>query len=244
MAGETIHGVNAVREALQQPDSINRILVAKESRAPACKALIDLAKSHKVAIDFVPQAKLNTLTGTREHQGIMAQISPLEYATLDSVIAGCGDEATILVLDRVQHPKNLGMIIRSAVGAGVSGIVLASRGGALLDDAVVRASAGTVLRVPIATCPNLSLALRQLRSADFWIYGLDAGGTCDAFTMPWPQRVVLVAGNESEGMRPGVRKGCDEIVSIPLDNGLDSLNVAVATSIVLFQARNRHGAKR
>lgn len=237
MAGEIIYGANAVREALQQPERINRILVAKESRVPACKALVDTAKQHKVLVDFVPQAKLNTLTGTREHQGIMAQISPLEYTELDALIEGCGTDATILVLDRVQHPKNLGMIIRSAVGAGVAGIVLASRGGALLDESVVRASAGTVLRVPIAACPNLSQALKKLRGADFWIYGLDAGGKCNAFTLSWPQRVVLVAGNESEGMRPGVQKNCDEIVSIPLANELDSLNVAVATSIVLFQIR-------
>ncbi len=237
MAGEIIVGVNAVREALQAPDRINRILVAKESRAAACKALVETAKAHKVVVDFVPQAKLNTLTGTQEHQGIMAQISPLEYTPLEDLIGRCSPEATLLVLDRVQHPKNLGMIIRTAVGAGVAGIVLVSRGGALLDEAVVRASAGTVLRIPIALSTNLTQAIRRLRDADFWIYGLDAGGTCDAFKMNWPPRVVLVAGNESEGMRPGVRKCCDEIVSISLANQLDSLNVAVATGIVLFQVR-------
>jgi 23S rRNA (guanosine2251-2'-O)-methyltransferase len=237
MSGDVVYGVNAVREALQDAGRINRVLVAKESRAPGCKALVEAAKSMKVAIDFVPQAKLNTLTGSREHQGIMAQISPLEYVELEELLSACPAEATLLVLDRVQHPKNLGMIIRTAVGAGVAGIVLSSRGGALLDDAVVRASAGTVLRVPIATCANLSQALRKMRAAEFWIYGLDAGGDCDAFRMNWPPRVALVAGNESEGIRPGVRKCCDEIVSIPLANELDSLNVAMATGVVLFQVR-------
>lgn len=238
MAGENIHGVNAVREALQHPERINRILVAKESRAPACKELIDVAKGHKIVVDFVPQAQLNARCNTREHQGIMAQVSPLGYTSLEEVIAGCGATATILVLDRVQHPKNLGMLIRSAAGAGVAGVVLASRGGALLDESVVRASAGTVLRTPVAAVPNLNQALKKLRAADFWIYGLDAGGTNNVFQMDWPDRVVLVAGNETEGIRPGVRKGCDEIVSIPLENNLDSLNVAVATSIALFQVRN------
>ena len=235
MAGDIVYGVNAVREALQTPQSINRVLVAKESRAPACKALIEQAKAAKVMVDFVPQAKLNTLCDSREHQGILAQVSPLEYVELGDLLANCGPQATLLVLDRVQHPKNLGMIIRSAAGAGVAGIILASRGGALLDDSVVRASAGTVLRVPLASCPNISQALKKLRQADFWIYGLDAGGTHDVFQMDWPARVALVAGNETEGIRPGVRKGCDEIVSIPLENELDSLNVAVATSIALFQ---------
>ncbi len=239
MAGETIFGVNAVREALQDPASINRIYFAKESRAPACKHLIEQAKELKVPFDFVPQAKLNTLTGTREHQGVMAQVSPASYVTLEALLATCPPTATLLVLDRVQHPKNLGMIIRSAVGAGVAGIVVPTRGGALLDEDVVRASAGTVQRIAIATCGNLSQAILTLRDAGFWIYGLDAGGAADVFTMKWPERVALVAGNETEGMRPGVKKQCDEIVSIPLANDLESLNVAVAVSIAMFQAGRR-----
>lgn len=239
VAGEIIYGVNAVREALQESASINRIYFAKESRAPGCKQLIEQAKALKVAFDFVPQAKINTLTGTREHQGVMAQVSPAAYISLETLLADCPPTATLLVLDRVQHPKNLGMIIRSAVGAGVTGIVVPTRGGALLDEDVVRASAGTVQRIAIVACGNLSQALLTLRDAGFWIYGLDAGGAADVFTMKWPERVALVAGNETEGMRPGVKKQCDTIVSIPLANNLDSLNVAVAVSIALFQARRR-----
>lgn len=239
MAGEIVYGINAVRESLQNPSSINRIYFAKESRAPACKQLIEQAKSLKVVFDFVPQAKINTLTGTREHQGVMAQVSPAAYVSLDELLAACPAEATVLVLDRVQHPKNLGMILRSAVGAGASGVIIPTRGGALLDEDVVRASAGTVQRIAVAACGNLSQTLLALRDAGFWIYGLDAGGATDVFRMKWPERVALVAGNETEGIRAGVRKQCDEIVSIPLANALDSLNVAVAVSIALFQARRR-----
>ena len=95
------------------------------------------------------------------------------------------------------------------------------------------------MRVPVAACGNLSQALLAIREAGFWIYGLDAGGAADVFAMKWPERVALVAGNETEGMRAGVKKQCDEIVSIPLANDLDSLNVAVAVSITLFQVRLR-----
>lgn len=237
MAGETIFGVNAVREALLAPGSINRILFAKESRSPACRQLIEEARALKVPFDFVPQAKLNSLTGSREHQGVMAQVSPASYLSLQELLAKCPAEATVLVLDRVQHPKNVGMIIRSAAGAGVAGVLLPNRGGALLDEDVVRASAGTVQRVPIALCGNLSQTLLALRDAGFWVYGLDAGGTANLFEMKWPPRVALVAGNETEGIRPGVRKQCDEIVSIPLASDLESLNVAVAVSIAMFQVR-------
>lgn len=237
MAGETISGVNAVREALEQPGTVNRVLFAKESRAAACKALLEEARTRRVPFDFVPQAKLNTLAGTREHQGVVAQISPVHYETLDTLLGRCGPTSTLLVLDRVQHPKNLGMIIRSAAGAGVAGIVLAARGGALLDESVVRASAGTVLRVPVATCRNLSQGLRRIREAGFWVYGLDASGETDVFDMRWPDRVALVAGNETSGMRAGIRKNCDGHVAIPLANGVESLNVAVAAAVVLFQAR-------
>ncbi len=241
MSDKTIFGVRAVSEALQSGHRVNRVYLAKESRAHGAARLAGEAKAAGVRFDFVPQAKLNELTGTREHQGVAAMISPVDYVSLDALLAGCPPKATLLVLDQVQHPKNLGMLIRSATGAGVSGVVLPARGGALLDESVVRSSAGTVLRMPIAVAKNLSRTLRTLREAGFWNYAFDAGGKTDLFRVDWPDRCALVMGNETTGLRPGVLKGCDEIVSIPLANGLDSLNVAVAAGIALFQV---HAARR
>jgi 23S rRNA (guanosine2251-2'-O)-methyltransferase len=239
MAGRIIYGLRAVQEALAAGSRVNRLYLAKEQRARDADSLIDLARKQGVPFDFVPQAKINALTGTQEHQGIAAAISPLEYSTLEACLAACPPRATLLVLDQVQHPRNVGMLLRSAMGAGASGVLLSARGGALLDDDILRASAGAAFHIPIVPIKNMAQSIRQLRDHDFWIYRLAAGGK-DVFEMDWPGRVALVAGNETKGLRPGVSKVCDETIGIPLANGLESLNVAVAGSVALFQVAQQH----
>ena len=234
-----VFGRNAVEEALRSPGRVSRLFLARESRARWAAAAVDLARAQKVRFDFVPQAKLNRLAGTREHQGVVAVISPVAYVSLEDCLASCAEHATLLALDRVKNRKNTGLLVRTALGAGASGVLLVARGGALLDEEVVRASAGAVFHVPLVYCGNLPSALRTLRDAGFWAYGLDARDGGDVFDVSWPRRVVLVVGNETEGLRPGVRKVCDELVRIPLAGGLDSLNVAVAAGIALFQVRRQ-----
>lgn len=238
---KVIHGVNAVTEALRSAGRVNRVYIAKESRAHGVNALVSEAKRGKVRFDFVPQAKLNELAGTQEHQGVVAIISPVEYTTLADCLAQCGPKATLLVLDQIQHPKNLGMLIRTAAGAGAAGVLVTSRGGALLDEDVLRASAGTAFHVPIVQCGNVAQTLHVLKEAGFWVYAMDAAGGQSVFDTPWANRCALVLGNETEGLRPGVRKAADASVTIPLARELDSLNVAVAGAIALFQIASSHG---
>lgn len=237
MAGKIICGLNPVREALASGRYANRLYIAKESPAKGANKLVDIARAQSLPVDYVPQAKLNALTGTQEHQGIASAISPVEYITLDACLEACPPRATLLLLDQIHNPRNLSLIIRTATGAGA--LVLAARGGALLDETVLRASAGTVLRLPISRCPNLSQAIRKLKEESFWIYGMEPHGGQNVFTTDWPERCALVAGNETTGLRSGVRKACDALVTIPLETDLDSLNVAIATGIGLFQARER-----
>ncbi|HNR31016.1 MAG TPA: 23S rRNA (guanosine(2251)-2'-O)-methyltransferase RlmB [Candidatus Hydrogenedentes bacterium] len=235
MAGEIIWGVKAVREALETAARINRIYFAKESRADACDSLVDAARAAGAPFDFVPQAKLNAMTGVRDHQGVAAALSPAPYLTVRSFLETCPATATVLVVDQVQHPKNLGLLLRTAAGAGAAGVMLAARGGALVDGAVVHASAGAALRVPLVNCKNLAQGIRALRDAGFWTYALDAGAAETVFDVAWPRRCALVVGNETAGVRPVVRKACDGAVAIPLAGGLDSLNAAVAAGVALFQ---------
>ena len=124
------------------------------------------------------------------------------------------------------------------MGAGVTAILLCGRGGTLVDSDVLRASAGTALRMPLVNAKNLAQSLRTLRDAGFWIYGLDGTAELALENVSWPQRCVLVVGNETKGLRPGVLKVCDETVSIPLENNVESLNAAVATGIELFRMRD------
>ena len=235
MAGEVVYGLNAVREALRTPARVNRLYFAKESRAPGSQVLVEAARAARVPFDFVPQAKLNALTGTMEHQGVAAAVSPVDYMPLKSFLETCPAQATVLALDQVQHPKNVGMLLRTAAAAGAAAVLLSARGGALIDDSIVRASAGAVLNVPVIAAKNLAQAIGALREAGFWGYALDAHAPECVFDVDWPPRCVLVIGNESAGVRPVVRKACDTAVSIPLAPGMDSLNAAAAAAVALFQ---------
>ena len=241
MAEDVVYGVNAVSEVLRAgPARVNRIFVARESRAHGIQTLLDAARESRVRFDYVPQAKINELTGSKTHQGVAATVSPVGYFTLEEGLADLPATATILVLDNVQHPSNVGLLIRSALGADAGALIMANRGGAPVSNAVVQASAGAVFHLPIIRVTNVGQALRDLKEAGFWVYGLTGESGEDLFACEWPERAALVLGNETTGLRPGVRKACDACLRIPLAAGLESLNAAVAGSIALFQvAQNR-----
>jgi len=241
MSAAIIHGRNAVLEALRAKGRVNRVYIVSDGKASGRDAVLDAARAVGAPFEFIPLAKMNSLTASNEHQGVAAAIAPVAYADLEALVAALPEEAVLLALDGVQHPRNVGMILRSAAGAGCAGVLLPQRGGALLDDDIVKASAGALLHVPVVACANLPQTLRWLKEQDFWVYGLDAAGTSSVFSYRWPKRSVLVAGGETKGMRPGVAKLCDDLLSIPLAHGMDSLNVAVSASIALYQAR--HGAQ-
>jgi 23S rRNA (guanosine2251-2'-O)-methyltransferase len=236
MTDTVIHGVRAVAEALASGRPISRVFLASDAKVAAAHELLGGAKALHIAVERVPLAKLNVLCGTAEHQGVAARISPVEYAQLKPLLASCAETAILVVLDQVQHPRNVGLIVRSALGAGAHGVVVPAKGGALVDDTVLHASAGAALRLPIAMVSNVSQALRTMKEEGFWIFGLDAAAEESVFTAKWARRTALVIGNETKGMRGPTRKECDVLARIPLAAGLESLNAAVAAGIALFEA--------
>lgn len=239
---EVIFGYNAVSEALRAGHPINRIYFSVQSRRPYIAELKQLAHESKVRFDFVELAKLNVLAGTGEHQDVVAVVSPVEYTDLDEFLDANADVSplTIVILDQLQHSGNVGIIVRTAVGAGASAVMLTARGGSLINDQVFRASAGAIFHIPIIKSSSLPQDLLKLKERDFWIYGLEASGERDVFTEKWARRTALIIGNEHEGSRPVTRKGVDLSVHIPMAHGFDSLNAAVAAGIVLFQISHHH----
>ncbi len=235
MSAKVVYGVRPVSEALRAEGRVRRIYCAKESRAPAVEGIVGQAKERGVRFDFVPQAKINGLAGTQEHQGVAAVISPVAYTPLKDFLAACPPHAVVAVLDQVQHPRNLGLLARAAVGAGAAGLIVSQRGGAGADEAAVQASAGALFHLPLIEAANTAQAIRTLQNHGFWVYGLDSDGAQSVFEISWADRSAIVLGNETRGLRPGVKKACDVVTRIPLAGGLDSLNVAVAGGIVLFQ---------
>ena len=223
-------------EALNAGHRVSRVYFAREAKGAAIVQLKQLAKERKVRFDFVEVGQLGRMTGTREHQDVAARMAPLEYTRLEQLHALTEGQATttLVALDQIQHSGNLGLILRTAAGAGVDAVLLPARGSRGISEEVIRASAGAAFRLRIVLCNNLAQDLERLKQDGFWIYGLDANGETELFETQWPARRVLVAGNETKGLRPLVRKRTDALVRIPMAGSLDSLNVAVALGIVLF----------
>jgi 23S rRNA (guanosine2251-2'-O)-methyltransferase len=242
---DVIFGYNAVSEALRSGHPINRIYFSVSSKRPYIAELKTLAQENKVRFDFVELAKLNVLANTGEHQDVVAVTSPVEYAELDTFLETNKDvnPLTVVILDQLQHAGNVGIIIRTAVGAGASAIMLSARGGSLINDQVFRASAGAIFHIPIIKSSSLQQDLRRLKEHDFWIYGLEAGGESNVFTEKWARRSAIVIGNEHAGSRPVTRKLFDVSVQIPMSSNFDSLNAAVAAGIVLFQVSHYHASR-
>jgi 23S rRNA (guanosine2251-2'-O)-methyltransferase len=239
---DIIFGYNAVSEALRSGHKINRIYFSASSPRPFIAELKQLAHENKVRFDFVEISKLNVLAGTGEHQDVVAITSPVEYTELSTFLEEHEgvNPLTVVVLDQLQNAGNVGIIIRTAVGAGASAVILTSRGGSLINDQVYRASAGAIFHIPLIKSTSLQQDLKLLKEYDFWIYGLETSGQSDIFTEKWAKRTAIIIGNEHEGSRTVTRKLVDIGVKIPMATNFDSLNAAVATGIVLFQIFNYH----
>ena len=232
-----LSGRQPVRGALLSDQPVERLYFSQTAKGKEFAEIKKLAQDKRIRFDFVPVQKISHLTQSQDHQGVAAVMADIAYADLPALLEEKEGAARILavVLDRVQAPKNLGAIIRSAAGAGAHVVIIPKRGGAHVNNEVIRGSAGATFKIPIAKAENLAITLRQLKDLSFWVYGLDAGAHESLFDVAWPARCALVVGNELSGIRPVICKACDTLVRIPLANDLDSLNVSVAASIALFQ---------
>ena len=213
------------------------------------KALIDLAQTQGVPYQFVPKAKLDSLLNQdpdsrgSHHQGVAAMISPkplLDIHDVVEIIQGLPQDqpALILALDEITDAHNFGAIIRVAAAAGVHAIIIPKVGSAGFSPAVWHASAGTIELIPIAVVPNLVQAMKTLKDHGLWWLGTALGEKSVSYekTSLLTGAVGLVMGSEGKGIRRLVSETCDELVAIPMAYGVESLNVSVATGIVLFEA--------
>jgi 23S rRNA (guanosine2251-2'-O)-methyltransferase len=227
---QVVWGRHEVAEALEAGHPVQRVYFSREASGEHIDKIKELAQKRGVRFDFIEVGKLGKLAGTRAHQDVVARLSPVRLASLEDVLAGLEDECTIVALDQVRHLRNVGMIARSAAAAGAAALIFSSRGGHPLNDEVVKASSGAIFHLPVIQTTHIGRDLEKMQQAGFWIYGLAAAGGEDLFQ-------VLVAGNESKGLRPAVQKATDALVRIPMAPEVESLNVAVAMSVALFAAR-------
>jgi 23S rRNA (guanosine2251-2'-O)-methyltransferase len=234
---ELVYGRRPVREVLRAGRREILELLATE-RAVAGEPWLREVKGLRLQV--AREARLNEAAGTRDHQGVVAFCEPYRYA--DAYELAAGRRPLLACLDQVTDPHNLGAVCRSAEGAGASGVVVPEHNAARVTAAVCRASAGAVEHLAVAVVVNLARYLGEVKRDDLWVWA--AAG--DAETPVWAAELAggtaLVFGAEGRGLRPGVRRACDDAFSIPLAGQVKSLNVSVAAGIALFEAaRQRRG---
>jgi len=233
--------INAILEALRSsPARINKILLQKEGERRPIAEIVSLAKSGHVPYLFVPRQALDQLAG--RHQGAVALISPKEFVPLDAVLA-TAPNPFLLLLDEIEDPQNLGAIMRSAEGAGADGVILPERRSAGLTEAVYEVSAGALEHLRVARVPNLAQTMDELKKLGIWLVGAEAGGEGQFFEFDYAMPVGLVLGSEGKGLRPLIKKKCDRILSIPMRGKVNSLNVASAASVFLFEVVRQRSNK-
>jgi 23S rRNA (guanosine2251-2'-O)-methyltransferase len=208
---DVVYGRNPVEEARRGRRRVHRVWTAEET----------------------PEAELSRIAGSREHQGIVAEVDPYPYVSADDLL---GRDALIVALDQVHDPGNLGAVCRSAEVAGAAGVVIPSRRAAQVTPAVCKASAGAVEHLAVARVRNLADWLCEAKRTGGWIYGAQAGAPTPYASVDLRGLVVLVLGGERAGLRPRVAAACDALVAIPQAGQVGSLNVSAAAAVLLFEA--------
>lgn len=243
-AEDLIWGVHPVLEALRsRPRRILNVVVQKSKSGPKIQEIIQLVRAHNLKLRFVSDITVAG-AGRISHQGVVARTAAHTTVSLDDLLIkaqGPAHPSLFLALDCIQDPHNLGAIIRSASAAGVTGIILPKDRTAPLAGTAAKAAAGSIALVDICIATNLVAALTRLKEEGFWIYGADGTATQSLYQADFAGPICLVVGGEGKGMRPLVRKECDFLVSIPMRGSLDSLNVSVATAVILFEMVRRRG---
>jgi 23S rRNA (guanosine2251-2'-O)-methyltransferase len=235
---ELVYGRQPVREVVRAGKRQIVELVVTERALAAEPWLREVAG---LRLQIAPERRLNEAAGATEHQGVVAFCEPYRYADAHELVAG---EAPLVVcLDQVTDPHNLGAVIRSAEGAGASGVVITERNAARVTPAVCKTSAGAAEHLPVALVVNLARYLEEIKGPRLWVWAADGSAETPLWSADLTTGVALAFGAEGRGLRPGVRRVCDEAFAIPLAGNVESLNVSVAAGVSLFEAaRQRRGA--
>ncbi|GAB2761956.1 RNA methyltransferase [Terrabacter koreensis] len=239
----TVYGRNPVHEVLLDDDlHVDKVVIAEGARGSGLREIQQAARRRRVDVQYASAERVKKLAGNgRQDQGVFADVVAPRMRPLEAALAadGAAGLRTVLVLDGVTTPANVGMILRSATAAGVDGVVVPRRGVASIDPLVVKASAGVAFRAPILKAFTAAEAVGALKAVGFHVVGLDAGGDDDLFSAHLPEPVAFVLGSETAGLSPDVAELVDTWVSIPMAAGVESLNVSAAAAVVCFELVRR-----
>lgn len=240
-----LEGRNAITEALRSGRTIDKVFVADGDTDRGLQRLAADCKEAGAVVVRVDRRKLDQMSTTRAHQGIIALVAAHEYYTVDDLLeeaASRGENALIVICDELSDPHNLGAILRSAECAGAHGVVIPKRRSVGLTATVAKASAGAVEYMKVARVNNITGTIAELKEKGVWVFGTAAEGSIPMYQADLAGPAAIVIGNEGDGISPLVRKNCDVMVHIPMNGRISSLNASAAASILLYEAvRQRMG---
>lgn len=232
-----IEGRNAVIEAFRSGKTIDKVYVLDGCQDGPIRTVIREAKKHDTIINFVTKERLDQLSETKKHQGVVAHAAAYEYATVEDMLELArkkGEDPFLILLDNIEDPHNLGSIIRTANLAGAHGVIIPKRRAVGLTATVAKTSAGALNYTPVAKVTNLAKTMEELKEQGLWFVCADMGGEV-MYRMNLKGPIGLVVGNEGEGVGRLVKEKCDYIASIPMKGDIDSLNASVAAGVLAYE---------
>ena len=238
-ADGVIEGRNAVIEALRAGTAIDKIYLAKGDTDSALGHIANTARANGVVVVNADRRKLDEMSRTHAHQGVIAVAAVREYASIEDIFQRAeeqGEAPLIVLCDELSDPHNLGAVIRTAECAGAQGVVIPKRRSAGLTAIVAKTSAGAVSHIPVARVPNLTALMKELQKRGVWIFGAEMNGTTSLYEADLKGPAAIVIGSEGSGMSRLVAETCDFTVSIPMKGKINSLNASAAAAILLYEA--------
>lgn len=235
---DKIEGRNPVAEALKSGRSIDKIYVKKGDKHGSIIPIIRMARERGITVTETDARRLDEMSETGVHQGVIALCAAAEYASVDDILENAarrGEPPFIVILDRIADPRNLGSIIRTANCAGAHGIIISKHDSASLTAVAAKASAGAVEYTPVARVANLAKTIDDLKKKNIWVTGADASGETELYDADLKGAVAIVIGSEGEGISRLVLEKCDFKVKIPMKGNVNSLNASVAAALFIYE---------
>lgn len=239
---DQIEGRNSILELLKSGKDINKLYIQKGEKHGSIIEIISLARDKKIVIVEEEKYKLDQMSQTKNHQGVIAIVPPYEYCDVDDILEEAknrNEKPFIVILDSIEDPHNLGSIIRTAECAGVHGIIIPKRRSASINSTVNKTSAGAVQYVKVARVNNLNETIKYLKEKDIWIYGTDMNGEKYYNEEKYDSGVAIVIGSEGNGISRLVKENCDFLIKIPMVGKINSLNASVSAGIVMYEISNQ-----
>ncbi len=232
-----IFGIRAIIEAINSGKEVDKILIKRGLNGDLVKELLDLVRNHKIPLQHVPEEKLNRLT-RKNHQGVIALISPISFYELEQLISLTfekGEVPFFLILDGVSDVRNFGAIVRSAECSGVHGIIIPEKGSARIGPDAVKTSAGALFKMPVCKASSIKSTIKYMQNCGIKVFGASEKTEQLYYDQEYKNPVCIVMGSEDIGISDEALRSCDELVKIPILGEIQSLNVSVAASVLMYE---------